>query len=351
MRIALSGSPDRWWKSLVLAVATLLRASMADAYYYNSSDPHCQAVISHYEEHLSKGQLCNTMFDSKKGFAEAAAALNREEALKLLSRDDKGDPLFSSGAGQDWWLWLNHARFMDHPGTFVDLATNDPIIRSNTWFLEQCLGWTGLCIEPVPTLHAKIRRERTCKLVPHCISKQENDVDFWVSEFATGGSSHIGPGAGEKGPGHTEKIKCKTLSQVFKENKLKHVDFMSLDIEGHEYDALRTLDLFKYPVDVIIAESGRHLMNQMKKDSGLRKLYRDYGMAFNLGKDSVFTRKKIQLGIERAGGQPITNPKVPPKEAALIQSREKWHQYCAPFWGASYETAAAVRSVRPQAMG
>ena len=93
-------------------------------------------------------------------------------------------------------------------------------------------------------------------------------------------------------------------------------------------------------------------MNQMElHKKGLRKLYRDYGMAFNLGKDSVFTRKKIQLGIERAGGQPITNPKVPPKEAALIQSREKWHQYCAPFWGASYETAAAVRSVRPQAMG
>ena len=96
-------------------------------------------------------------------------------------------------------------------------------------------------------------------------------------------------------------------------------------------------------------------MNQMNKDygkdSGLRKLYRDYGMSFNLGKDSVFTRKKIQLGIERAGGQPIMNPKVPPKEMALILSREKWHQYCAPFWGASYETAAAVRSVRPQAMG
>ena len=56
-------------------------------------------------------------------------------------------PNWMSAQGQDWWVWYNHARFMRRKGIYVDLAANDPIWRSNTFFFDVCMGWSGLCIQ------------------------------------------------------------------------------------------------------------------------------------------------------------------------------------------------------------
>ena len=54
---------------------------------------------------------------------------------------------------------------MIRPGVYVDLATNHPVVISNTFFLDRCLGWKGLCIEPNPVHHSRIRQARSCSLV------------------------------------------------------------------------------------------------------------------------------------------------------------------------------------------
>ena len=54
---------------------------------------------------------------------------------------------------------------MTRPGVYVDLATNHPVVISNTFFLDRCLGWKGLCIEPNPVHHSRIRQARSCSLV------------------------------------------------------------------------------------------------------------------------------------------------------------------------------------------
>jgi hypothetical protein len=43
------------------------------------------------------------------------------------------------------------------------------------------------------------------------------------------------------------------LSDIVKETKLTHIDLLSLDVEGHEYEVLKSWD-FSIPIDVILIE-------------------------------------------------------------------------------------------------
>ena len=74
----------------------------------------------------------------------------------------------------------------------MDLATNDAIWRSNTYFFDACLGWGGLCIEASEVHYDRIRRERSCTLVPACVSNATNvSLTFSGGVGWRGGSSRL----------------------------------------------------------------------------------------------------------------------------------------------------------------
>ena len=279
----------------------------------NRLEKFCVKLLSRYERKLEEGRVCNSVFNSTRGFKERADDLPRAEMLEKVGRDNRGHPLFMGGHQQDWWVWINHARYLNRTGVFLDLATNHPIIRSNTFILEACMGWRGICIEPVPTLQPRIIQERTCRLFPNCISTKEEHVPFFVAEGNTAGSSHIASLSGHASQGNfkgkTVPVECKTLSSVVEEAGVTHIDMLSLDIEGHEAEALKTLDLNKITVDIIIAEKGGDLAKAypalIKKHQ-----YVNHGKKFNLGGDYIFLRKGFKLGIEQHGGSIIPNPRI-----------------------------------------
>lgn len=37
-------------------------------------------------------------------------------------------------------------------------------------------GWDGLCVEPEPMYHAGLKANRTCMLIPECISDTDKTV-------------------------------------------------------------------------------------------------------------------------------------------------------------------------------
>ena len=106
-------------------------------------------------------------YNSSSVFDPPLRKLDTEEYLRHVGRNPTGGPVFLGAHAQDLFVWYNHARFLNRRGFYVDLATNDAIARSNTYFLDRCLGWSGLCIEPNPLHHARIRRERSCELLPN----------------------------------------------------------------------------------------------------------------------------------------------------------------------------------------
>ena len=73
------------------------------------------------------------------------------------------------------------------------------------------------------------------------------------------------------------------------EANVSHIDFLSLDVEGHEMEALSTLDLTQVTVDIIIAESGEQLW---AKHPDLRRTHVKHGVGeYGLALDTVFLRR------------------------------------------------------------
>jgi FkbM family methyltransferase len=59
-----------------------------------------------------------------------------------------------------------------------------------------------------------------------------------------------------------------TLTEIVKETKLRHIDLLSLDVEGHEYEVLKSWD-FSIPIDVVLIET---LDVQPEKDHLCREI-------------------------------------------------------------------------------
>jgi len=168
---------------------------------------------------------------------------------------------------QDYVLWASvfgmEQDFVRR--TFVDLASNEWKSLSNTFFFEACLGWSGVCIEPDPDLAQDLRDHRQCSVVQTCITERAREVVFSSSsnlKKSDRGTAHIAA-ATTKGA-NAVSMKCLSLGDVIAQQRevLKqtggsgpvHIDFLSLDIEGFEAEALRGVDWNATQIDVVLVE-------------------------------------------------------------------------------------------------
>ena len=88
-------------------------------------------------------------------------------------------------------------------------------------------------------------------------------------------------------------VNCLNISKFFKKNKLKKIDFLSLDIEGMDYDVLINLDLKEIDIKHISFEH-LHITIWQKFKIVLKFIKNDYyfsGMGFDVRKsDWMFTK-------------------------------------------------------------
>lgn len=193
--------------------------------------------------------------------------------ITKYARDADRKAVFNSQHGQDWWLYRN--LFQDSFGpnfTYVDLATNDPLFRSSTYFFDACMGWRGACVEANPQHYFNIFQERSCLLVPGCATAKRSRLKFQRNHREmTGGSSRV---ASENDDGAT--IDCDSITSMLQRAGLHHVHFLSLDVEGHEGEVIKGLDFTKVSIDVMFIEqdcgSGRFC--KKLEDAGYTKVGR-----------------------------------------------------------------------------
>lgn len=182
------------------------------------------------------------------------------ECNKWLSRPRSGKRVgkFVSQYGQDSILYRLFFRHLgDRPGVYVDLAAYAPRDISNSYFFDVCLGWRGLCIEGDP---AKAQffsnKTRGCRFVPKCIADATGKSVVFTSHPRHGGSAIINNKNPMPNQNYEEiRLECSTLGEELRLSGAPRVDFLSLDIEGGEADALRGIDWDRGPqIDVIVAE-------------------------------------------------------------------------------------------------
>lgn len=177
---------------------------------------------------------------------------------------------FTSQYGQDSTVYYNFLAgrlAKGSPGFFVDVGANAPKKLSNTYFLEKCLGWKGLCIEADPGLATVLQQERTCTVVNKCVDSSLAEVSYVVA--GTGG--HIAKSSQE---GNTVTVACTPLATVLREYGVAHVDFLSIDIEGNEISALSGYDWEAIPIEMILIETAwsSEKLDMLLSDAGMWKV-------------------------------------------------------------------------------
>ncbi len=168
---------------------------------------------------------------------------------------------YYSQHGEDYLLDVMFAKKND--GFFVEIGCIDGKRFSNTLHFEE-KGWKGLCIEAHPDYIALLKENRPRSIVAHYAvgEKDEDDVIFYTND--RGSLSTLDKSQEQRWKKHYREffhgfeerhVAKRTLTRIFKEYGVGHIDFISLDIEGYEVPALQGLDLATFAPDVFVIET------------------------------------------------------------------------------------------------
>ncbi len=155
-------------------------------------------------------------------------------------------------------------------GVCVEVGANDGVNDSNSYFFE-ILGWTCVLIEPNPTLCQEIRKARNARLYECAASSKIGSATLYIAEGAerAHGVSTISsdPEVHDKikSYGFRSKpiqVKTRTLDDILLEAALTSgIDFVTIDVEGHELEVLEGFSLERWGPKIIIVENNSHQEN------------------------------------------------------------------------------------------
>jgi FkbM family methyltransferase len=165
------------------------------------------------------------------------------------------------------------AKYLDfRNGFFVEAGSNDGFNQSNTYYLENSMGWRGLLIEGIPELSKICRMVRARSLVcnaalvadekatPEVTMRFANLMSLVKGSMANQeiADEHIRKGVEiqELAETYEVKVRGRTLTSLCVDLiPDQTIDFLSLDVEGYELEVLKGLDLEKVAPKFVLVET------------------------------------------------------------------------------------------------
>jgi len=232
------------------------------------------------------------------GRVPGLAAWSERRRVRLRSYGFTDNAGYYAQWGQD--QFVDQIVFREQRGgTFVDIGANDGVALSNTYFLETVRGWTGLCVEPQPTVFAALRAARRCDCVEGCAATSDGEAAFTIVD----GVSNVLSGRPDVFPdGHAARIaesvrvegglvrsiivRCYEVNALIRRHGLTSVDFLSIDTEGGEAELLAAIDLDRFRVRAIAIEN-----NYADRRIERALDARGYDFAAWMGSDEIYVRR------------------------------------------------------------
>lgn len=175
----------------------------------------------------------------------------------------KGKRSFSQ-CGEDLLVnYVFNLRNIQYP-TYLDIGANHPFFLSNTalFYLKGC---RGVNIEANPGLIAEFKLFRSKDINLNIgVGPADDEMDFYVisdptlSTFSKEEADQM-IAAGKYAIQSVEKIKLTTVDKIVQQYcNGRFPDFLSIDVEGLDYDILCSIDFDKYWPKVICVEAAEY---------------------------------------------------------------------------------------------
>jgi len=167
---------------------------------------------------------------------------------------------YKSQWGQDKWVaeLFSHKREL----FFLDIGAYDGETISNTYYLEKELNWKGILIEPNPYEYNKLIKVRTNPSEQICISNIEGPVKFILNGWSSAINENFTDDEILKLRNSNNEIEIQSYkieTILNKHNTPKIIDYMSLDVEGGEFEILNSFPFNDYKIMAMNVEHNAHL--------------------------------------------------------------------------------------------
>ena len=241
-------------------------------------------------------------------------------------------------------------------GTFIELGGNTGEFQTNTRFLENCLGWRGFLLEPHPEAFEALCMNRPLAVgigVGVCIDNRkgmllssvipdraasarttakQRKIDTLLLSTVSASPQHLSNWSKltffhtKNRSVETRRVPCAPLHDIVRAIRLRHVDYLSVDVEGAEEDVLRTMPFDDVSVDVVSVEASKATK---RKNEAVRALLRSHGFehvmtvrtwAPKLG-DEIFLHERVSRTEEGRRRRKLWRAKM---LEARLNAREAW---------------------------
>ena len=206
-----------------------------------------------------------------------------------------------SQLNQDLWVLdiLQHKQ----NGVFVDVGAFDGINLSNTYLLEKQYNWNGICIEANCSTFKKLEKCRNCVCVNELLSDEKDKVLPFqnLGELSFGVENVLNVDIAEIRNNNDNLdtsmkfLTTNTLENVLNEHNIPNViDYLSIDVEGMEYEILKNFDFNRYHINTLTVEhNAAHIGDEYRNK--LFYLLSNNNFKFVKGNDNVHNWDKYYI--------------------------------------------------------
>ena len=154
----------------------------------------------------------------------------------------------------------------EYKGKFLDIGCFHPTRHNNTYQMYKN-GWHGINIDlnPLTIDLFNFARKKDININAAISDNEENKTLYFLDELNTQNtleSNHLSFLKNHHNIKEEEiskqKIRTRRLDKILDSYNFNDIDFMNIDVEGHELNILNSIDFFKYKIKFICIEMIDH---------------------------------------------------------------------------------------------
>ena len=176
------------------------------------------------------------------------------DILSLLKKKFKSNKKSYSFGSVD--LLINYYFKNKQKGVYLDVGCQHPISNNNTYLLYK-KGWSGINIDldfesiqlfnlarsSDVNINATVSSgEFTKELFFYHDKSPINTIEKKIADYQSAKVTEV------------RSVETKTLNDILTDNLINKVDYLNIDVEGHEIDVLNGFDINKFSPDIVSVE-------------------------------------------------------------------------------------------------